>query len=64
MLRGVHAEAKNQWLDIVDSNMGLLASLPNTMDRLQLLRSYAKTARGIGETSVWETLLYIESILN
>ena len=64
MFRGIHAEAKNQWLDIVDSNMGLLTALPNTMDRLQLLRSCAKTVRGIGETSVWETLLYIESMLN
>lgn len=60
MFRGIHADAKNQWLDIVDSNIGLLKSLPNTMDRLRLLQDYAKNVNGIGKITVWDTLLYIE----
>jgi len=60
MFRGIHADAKNQWVDIVDSNIGLLKSQPNTMDRLRLLQDYAKNINGIGEITVWDTLLYIE----
>ena len=60
MFRGIHADAKNQWLDIIDSNIDRLVTLPNTLDRLRLLQNYARNINGIGEVAVWDTLLYIE----
>ena len=64
MFRGIHADAKCRWLEVIDTNLSTLRGMPYTMDRLRLLHKYAEQIHGIGDKTVWDTLLYIENNLN
>ena len=62
MFKGIHLGPKNQWLDIIDTNLHLFRD--KTMaEKLGLLEQFASQINGIGPATVMETyLLWIERI--
>ncbi len=59
MLRGVHAAAKNQWLQQISNNIDYLLSHPYPMEILNELKIIADGIHCIGEKSVEEMWIYI-----
>lgn len=60
-LQGIHADAKNEWLQRIDTRMNHFLSqpYPSFMDILCELQTIAEGVHGIGDNSIYETLAYI-----
>ena len=58
-LRGIHANAKNEWLQQVDARMNDFMHQPLPKDIRCELKNIAHGIHGIGEISIDETLAYI-----
>lgn len=60
-LRGIHADAKNEWIHQIDARMTHFLTQPysSVMDILCELQTIAEGIHGIGENSIYETLTYI-----
>ena len=61
-LRGVHNEAKNEWIKRVFENIEEIILLPTSEERRRYLQTLAYNIRGIGEQSISEAIEYIESL--
>jgi hypothetical protein len=62
MLRKIHSEAKNLWIDTIDTNIHLFQG-KSMADKMRLLENFAAQIKGIGPESIMETyLLWIEHI--
>ena len=58
-LRGIHANAKNEWLQQVDARMNDFMHQPLSMEIRRELETIAHGIHGIGEISINETLAYV-----
>lgn len=60
-LRGIHTDAKNEWIQQIDTRMNYFLSqpFPCVMEILCELQTMARDIHGIGENSIYETLAYI-----
>lgn len=59
MLKGVHANAKNQWIDYLDAVMQNMIHCASPMEIENQLKEAASTINGIGQKTIDETWLYI-----
>lgn len=59
MFKGIHAEAKSEWLlQLCENKNNIIAcSMP---DRIRLLEKLAQNIKGIGDITIQETLLWYE----
>ena len=60
MFRHLHADARNAWLNTLDTHKLQLRG-QSRMEKLTILQRLAQTIRGIGPCTVYETLFWIES---
>lgn len=63
ILRGVHAEAKNNWLSTLSDNEDRIRNEPYMTSRVAIIKELASGIRGIGEESIYETVVQIEDCL-
>lgn len=59
-MRYIHSEPKNKWLIAVSKNMDKLLATELSVERLEILQDLAKPIPGIGEKTIFETLLEID----
>lgn len=59
MLKGVHASAKSQWIDYLDTARQDLINCESQIEIKNQLKEAANTINGIGQKTVDETWLYI-----
>ncbi len=59
-MRYIHSEPKNQWLLAVSQNLDRLLATELSVERLEILQDLAKHIPGIGEKTIFETLLEID----
>lgn len=60
--RGIHAEAKSKWLEVVCANKSAMKDM-YSMDRYRCLEQMAKSIKGIGPRTIDETHCWLEQNL-
>lgn len=60
MFRHLHSNARNAWLDTLDTHKHWFRG-KSRMEKLGTLQNFAKQIQGIGPCTVDETILWIEN---
>jgi len=60
LLRGVHSEPKNEWLIAINDHWEEILNTPLMADRVQILKNLASQIKGIGPTTIDETLTWFD----
>ena len=58
LLRGIHSEPKNKWLIAVYDHWDEIQNTPLIADRVRILENLASQIKGIGPTTIDETLIW------
>ena len=62
LMRGISAEAKDDWIQAIDNNLDEILRLTYASDRAGFIIDLAKSIRGIGPQTTDETIAYIENM--
>lgn len=60
-LRGIHSEPKNKWLIAVNDHWDEIRNTPLNAERIRILENLASQIKGIGHTTIEETLTWFDA---
>lgn len=60
MFRHLHSSARNTWLDAIDTHKFLFRG-KSRVEKMGILQQMAKSIKGVGLFTIYETLLWIEN---
>lgn len=61
LLRGIHSEPKNKWLIAVYDHWDEILNTPLSAERIRILENLASQIKGIGQTTIEETLTWFDA---